>query len=114
MRLMLVDRGWPEPELNRELVDSATGIVYYVDLAYPRWRIAIEYDGVDHLIDPGQVKRDQRKNMALHAQGWTAIRAYADDLHDPTDFFRRLECALREASRQPAREAVRHPLGSSP
>src|SRR5699024_11118010 len=38
------DRGWPPPALNHEIVDPATGIVYYVDLAYPQQRIAIEYD----------------------------------------------------------------------
>lgn len=100
MRLMLLDRGWPEPDLNRELVDPATGIVYYIDLAYPQEQVAIEYDGADHLIDPERVKRDQRKNLVLHAQGWTVIRVYADDLHDLTDFFLRLDRAMRSGARR--------------
>lgn len=98
VRLMLLDRGWPEPDLNRELVDPATGIVYYIDLAYPQFRVAIEYDGAEHLTDPERVKRDQRKNLVLNAQGWTVIRVYAEDLHDPSDLFLRLDRSKRRTA----------------
>jgi hypothetical protein len=93
MRLMLSDRGWASPDLNHGVIDPATGIVYYVDLAYPSRRIAIEYDGTEHLTDPDRIKLDHRKTTVLHAEGWTVIRAYAEDLHDPTDFFARLDAA---------------------
>src|SRR5699024_2679640 len=69
MHLMLRDRGWPPPALNHEIVDPATGIVYYVDLAYPQQRIAIEYDGSDHVTDPDRVTHDHHKSTALTARG---------------------------------------------
>src|SRR5699024_3484004 len=79
--------------LNHEIVDPATGIVYYVDLAYPQQRIAIEHDGSDHVTDPDRVTHDHHKSTALHGEGWTVLRVHAKDLHDPTDVFARLDHA---------------------
>ena len=93
MHLMLRNHGWPPPALNHEIVDPATGIVYYVDLAYPDRRIAIEYDGSRHVTDPDRVTHDHHKSAVLHAQGWTVLRVHAKDLHDPTDVFARLDHA---------------------
>ena len=93
MHLMLRDHGWPPPALNHEIVDPATGIVYYVDLAYPQQRIAIEYDGSDHVTDPDRVTHDHHKSTVLHGEGWTVLRVHAKDLHDPTDVFARLDHA---------------------
>jgi hypothetical protein len=94
MHLLLRRHGRPSPAMNHPITDPATGIVYYVDLAYPRLRIAIEYDGQDHLTDADRVKADHGKSAALHAEGWTVIRAYAADLHEPTDLLARLDHAL--------------------
>lgn len=99
MRLMLVGHGHPEPELNREIRDPATGIVYYIDLAYPQWRIAIEYDGAQHRTDKAQWEADLQKNEVLHAQGWSVLRVSSADLHAPKDFFLRLEAAIRRRTR---------------
>ena len=93
MHLMLRDHGWPPPALNHEIVDPTTGIVYYVDLAYPQQRIAIEYDGSDHVTDPDRVTHDHHKSTVLHGEGWTVLRVHAKDLHDPIDVFARLDHA---------------------
>lgn len=99
MHLLLRRHGRPAPAMNHEVVDPATGIVYYVDLALPHERIAIEYDGTEHLTDADRVKRDHRKSAVLHAEGWTVIRAYAEDLRDPTDLLARLDRAVAAATR---------------
>lgn len=101
VRLMLNDNGWDRPVLNHPVIDPATGVVHYVDLAYPERRIAIEYDGRDHVTDRERVKRDHRKSAALHAEAWTVIRIYSEDLHDPTDILDRLAhaWAIGSASR---------------
>ena len=102
MHLLLRRHGRPPPSMNHQVVDPVTGIAYYVDLAYPEVRIAIEYDGVEHVTDADRVKRDHRKSAVLTAEGWTVIRVYAEDLHDPTDFFTRLDHALApDPSRDP-------------
>lgn len=99
LHLMLRRQGYPAPELNHQVLDPATGVVYYVDLAYPAQRIAIEYDGAEHLTDADRVKRDHRKSAALHAEEWTVIRVYAEDLRDPTDLLSRLDHALSVSPR---------------
>lgn len=100
MRLMVRGHGYPEPSLNHEIRDPATGIVYYIDLAYPQWRVAIEYDGDEHRTDKSRWESDLHKNDVLHAEGWAVLRASAADLHRPQDFFLRLESAIRDSARR--------------
>ncbi|OFT45863.1 hypothetical protein HMPREF3159_14830 [Brachybacterium sp. HMSC06H03] len=85
--------GRPVTVMNHEVVDPATGIAYYIDLAYPERCIAIECDGAEHLTAPDRVRHDHRKSAVLTAEGWTVTRVYSEDLHEPTDFFARLEHA---------------------
>lgn len=95
-RLMLLRAGYPEPEINRPVVDPATGKEYAIDLAYRRWMVAIEYDGKDHLT-AAQQRKDHAKDEVLHAQGWSVLRLTSDDHHDSSDFFRRLEFMIADA-----------------
>lgn len=39
------------------------------------------------------MRQDHRKSAVLAAEGWTVIRVYSEDIHEPTDFFARLEHA---------------------
>src|SRR5699024_5507130 len=93
MHLMLRDHGWPPPALNHEIVDTATGIVSYVDLAYPDRRIAIEYDRRRHVPDPDRVTHDHHERAVLHDHGSTVLRVQAHDPYDPTDVCARLDRA---------------------
>ena len=47
---------------------------YRIDLAYPRHRIAIEYDGEEfHDRTPGQRHHDKKRREWLERHGWTVI-----------------------------------------
>ncbi len=72
-RLVLVDGGLPEPELNWNIVVNGR-LLACVDLAYPRERVAVEYDGEHHLVDARQWSRDIQRHEALAAAGWVVIR----------------------------------------
>lgn len=98
-RLLILGRGYPEPVPNMELWEPVTGIVYYVDLAYPQWKIAIEYDGKGHRVDKDQWEKDLHKNEVLHDQGWKVLRMSIADVRDPHDFFLRLDAAIAERAR---------------
>src|SRR5699024_5494835 len=51
-RLLFIDSGLPEPEVNFPLYDPATGRwMVQPDLGYRRWRLAFEYDGSHHRTD---------------------------------------------------------------
>lgn len=96
-RLLLMRRGFPEPDLNRPVVDEATGTTYYLDLSYERWRIAIEYDGKDHF-DPDRARRDRHKDEVLHEQGWSVLRITVHDHRNPAHFLARLRARIAAAS----------------
>ncbi|WP_344128600.1 endonuclease domain-containing protein [Luedemannella flava] len=78
LRLAIVLGGLPTPEVQWEIRDES-GFVARVDLAYPRWRIAIEYDGAWHATTE-QLQRDRRRLNRLQAAGWLIIHVTADTL----------------------------------
>ena len=95
LRLTLVDHGLAEPERNYEVfVDG----VYLgsVDLAYPALKIAIEYEGEHHLLDPEQWTRDIARYNALRAAGWIVLQVTKADLFDyPRRTVQRVRAAIR-------------------
>ncbi|TQM15351.1 uncharacterized protein DUF559 [Pseudonocardia kunmingensis] len=67
IRLALEFGGLPEPELQHPVGP------YLLDLAYPAVRIAVEYNGSDHL-DPDRALHDLQREAYLTAAGWVVIR----------------------------------------
>ena len=115
VRLMILARGYPEPVPNMEFIDPATGIVYYVDLAYPQWKIAIEYDGQGHRDDKQQWGKDLHKNEVLHDQAWKVLRIAIADYMEPETFFQRLDAAITERGQTcPDRARPRSPVRTGP
>ncbi|WP_306233763.1 endonuclease domain-containing protein [Agrococcus beijingensis] len=78
-RLVIVAAGLPEPVLQHPIRADGRRIAV-VDLAYPHWRIAIEYEGEGHLKDPAQWAKDIRRYERLEALGWIVIRVTKSDL----------------------------------
>lgn len=79
-RLVLIKGGLPEPRLNFDVFDDDGLKLACVDLAYPELRIAIEYEGEHHLLDPAQWSRDIARYDALRAAGWHVISVTKDEL----------------------------------
>lgn len=52
---------------------------YRLDLAYPRYRVAVEYDGDDHR-GQRRARRDLAREAALTAAGWQVLRFDADEV----------------------------------
>ncbi|GAA1742372.1 endonuclease domain-containing protein [Luedemannella helvata] len=80
LRVALVLAGLPIPQVQWKIHDAA-GFVARVDLAYPAWRIAIEYDGVWHA-NADQLSRDRRRLNRLQAAGWLVIHVTSDRLRN--------------------------------
>ncbi|MFT4211330.1 MAG: DUF559 domain-containing protein [Microbacterium sp.] len=78
-RLTLVDGGLPEPTLNLDVYDGE-GFIACVDIAYPRERVAIEYEGDQHRTDARQWQRDIERQERLAAAGWRTVRVTRDAL----------------------------------
>ena len=96
LRIVLVDGGLPRP-VSQFSVRTAGGIlVARVDLAYPRARLALEYDGSHHF-DGEFSRRDRRRDLALDELDWQTMRFTGDDvLRTPQDTVRRVRHRLQE------------------
>lgn len=90
LRLILADAGLPVPLLNHELRDASGIFVARIDLAYPRERIALEYEGDIHRVDRQTWSKDIRRRERVEDLGWRMIRVTADDVHRPAELVQRI------------------------
>jgi very-short-patch-repair endonuclease len=99
LRLLLVFGGLPPPMVQFEVSDRAGRFVARLDLAYPRYRVGIEYDG-DHHRERAVFQRDVARLNALRLCGWTMLRFTADDvLRHPDRVVAQVRMALADAER---------------
>ena len=95
MRLLLVRAGLPEPTLNAPVALLDGGFAY-PDLAWPEYRVAIEYDGRWH-DEPGQRAADSERHERLVDAGWLVVHVRSDDLFDrPSAVVARIVSRLRD------------------
>lgn len=92
-RLCIVAAGLPEPVVQHEVWVAGERRAV-LDLAYPELRIAIEYEGEHHLLDPGQWAKDIARQDLLESLGWIVVRATKADLrHGGQSLVRRVRAA---------------------
>jgi hypothetical protein len=95
-RLALIDAGLPAPVTQFRVVDGYGQFVARLDMAYPEYRVGIEYDGPQHWTDPAVRQRDIDKMFTLNELDWIVIRASRDLLrYRRTTYVVRVEDALR-------------------
>ena len=68
----IVDAGLPAPVVQHRV--RIGGNVYFLDLAYPDRRIAIEVDGFEYHHDRRAFDRDRVRQNDLVTDGWTVLR----------------------------------------
>jgi hypothetical protein len=73
-RLALVLHGLPPPASQYEA--RAARHCHYLDLAYPEYRVGIEYDGGEHR-KPERARRDLERQHRLSQLGWVLVRPRA-------------------------------------
>jgi hypothetical protein len=96
LRLLLLDAGAPPLTAQYTIRDGRGGVIGRVDLAYPQWCIAIEYEG-DHHREKAQFRRDVTRLNALRAAGWIVLRFTADDvMHHPVRVVQQVADAVNE------------------
>jgi very-short-patch-repair endonuclease len=79
---MLVRQGLPAPEHQYVVRDQSGGFVARVDLAYPEWRVVIEYDSVEHHTGTTAHIRDSIRRDAIGDLGYAVLTATSADLRD--------------------------------
>jgi very-short-patch-repair endonuclease len=95
LRLLLHRSRLPRP-VAQHVVRDVDGFVARVDFAWPRAKVALEYEGRWHG-ERQHVARDRRRLNRLTAAGWTVVFVTAEDLADPVGLVARIAAALAAA-----------------
>jgi very-short-patch-repair endonuclease len=93
--LMLGGLPAPVPQFTVRYPDGSH--LARVDLAWPRWRFAVEYDGLWHG-ERNQLDRDRRRIRNLNAAGWYVYPVTRADLRDINRLVRDVAAALDRAA----------------
>jgi hypothetical protein len=80
LRVAIVRGGLPAPVPQFSVIVRGYFIAR-VDLAWPAWRFAVEYDGQWHA-DRGQLHRDRTRVRELNAAGWYVYPVTREDMYD--------------------------------
>lgn len=94
LRVIIVHAGLPTPSINHAIVDAETGRSYRADIAFPEYRVLLEYQG-DHHREQKQWRADMTRRARLEANGWIVMEINADDLRRPDELAERIRTALR-------------------
>jgi hypothetical protein len=97
VRLLLVAAGLPPPETQIEFTDQFGMARIRVDMGWREWRVAVEYDGVQHWADRYQRSWDIDRIAMLEAMGWAVVRISAEMLSRPEVIIERVRSKLRAA-----------------
>ncbi|WP_163509962.1 hypothetical protein [Fodinicola acaciae] len=79
MRFRIVMAGLPAPQAQCPVYTGSGQLLAHVDLGWPQWRVAVEYEGRQHAED-GQFGYDVGRYTRLPAEGWLVLRASRADL----------------------------------
>jgi hypothetical protein len=93
LRLLVIEAGFPLPDVQHRVLDIDGKLIYRLDLAWPELRIALEYDGYE--AHAGRALRDAARDEDLARRGWLTVRASAEDLRNPRRLIEELSSAFR-------------------
>lgn len=89
----------PEPTPDFEVAVTG-GLLLHADLAFPRERVLLDYEGDGHRVDRTTWLRDLRRRELFEDAGYRVIRVTAADLfHEPDAFLARLRAVLASRRR---------------
>ncbi|SKK69267.1 cullin, a subunit of E3 ubiquitin ligase [Mycobacteroides abscessus subsp. bolletii] len=92
IRLQLRDAGLPRAQTQVPVFDGYTPIAF-LDIGWPQYLVAVEYDGDHHRKDRRQYVKDLARLRMLEERGWIVIRVIAEE--SPGAWIARTTAALR-------------------
>ncbi len=95
VRLLLIGAGLPRP-VTQHLVGNRR-----LDMAWPAWKVGVEYDGAQHWSNRFQRSDDVARREFLAECGWRMIHVVSEHLDNPDGIAARAEKALRAAGWRP-------------
>ncbi|MES2093218.1 MAG: hypothetical protein V4531_05330 [Actinomycetota bacterium] len=97
LRLMIVRSGLPEPIVNFEIRNQFGAVIGLGDLAYPTYRVLLEYDGGQHRSDERQFHIDISRLDAFMEEKWRVIRVNKSLMQQPSTLLGKVRTALEAA-----------------
>ncbi|QBJ95823.1 DUF559 domain-containing protein [Rhodococcus sp. ABRD24] len=95
-RLLVIRAGLPRPQTQYMFHGANGRIDAQVDMAWPQYRVVLEYDG-DHHRERRQYAQDVRRRAKVRQRGWDVVVATKElVLFHPDELLDRLTTALRE------------------
>ncbi len=79
LRLLIVRAGFPRPQTQIPVRNEYGVLIAELDMGYEDLKIAFEYEGAHHRIDPRQRDRDIRRMEDLGELGWIVVRFTSED-----------------------------------
>lgn len=73
LRLLMLGGGLPEPVRNHTVYNDVRSTKRKIDLAFPQWKVAVEFDGRHHIERIGQWESDIMRREELEAMGWRFV-----------------------------------------
>ncbi len=102
LRLKVAEWGLPNPALDHDVYDSEGVLLGASEIAFPQYRVALEYEGDHHRVETRQWNRDIAKYEAYARAGWHPIRVTAALLyHRESPLRASLVSALRQRGWRP-------------
>ena len=106
LRLVLIEAGFPRPQTQIPVLAPDGYPRYFLDMGWPQYMVAVEYDGEQHRTDSTQYRSDVLRSEYIDGLGWRRIRVLAGHRRDdivarvvaagvPRDF---IECAAWQAA----------------
>ena len=96
-RLVIIDGGLPAPILQYELIDGR-GQLRRLDFAWPDYRVAAEYDGMDWHSGADAMLANRNRTSALMDIRWAVVPIVFEDVRRrPDDLVSRIAMQLRHA-----------------
>jgi very-short-patch-repair endonuclease len=97
-RLVLTSAGLRPQRTQINIFDSFGGFVHRVDMGWENWRVAVEYDGIQHWADRDVRNNDIDWQAEAEALDWRIVRVNADMLrYRQATIIARTRTALRAA-----------------
>ena len=115
LRLLIVLAGLPEPVVDHRIRDEEGRVVYRIHLSFPELKVAIEYDGRQHIERESQWSSDILRREDLENDGWRFVVAVSQDVYaTPEATLRRVLQRSRAAAPGPAPQRRVAPVLSRP
>lgn len=100
-RLIIVRAGLPEPIVGFTVYNGRGEFVGTPDLAYPQYRIAMEYEGDGHRTDTRVFNDDIERAELFQDAEWRYLRITRDHVNNPHRLVSRIAAALAQRGWRP-------------